>query len=362
MTGHLKTKLLVASIALFLIILAKTPTIRAETETATLYPTDDSYVSSHWADETHNGLTLDVRSDRIYGLLIHRVYLKFDLTGIECNRISGATLYLYCYSGSPPNDIRVDACQTTDCYKDSTVPWKEVGLTWNNAPSLGDVIATTPVGFRNGGGWYSWNGDAMKNYVKTECATDGIVSIVIKFTVEECPYYCSRSRDFYSKEWHVGRPYLEIPLAPSIESCDSTGTRKDSFNLADTVYANGSGYSASTTYDLYIVGDVATWSDSADIPTPVIAIKVSSDSSGKILPTAVWNKPLALGKYDIVVDVNGNGKYDAGVDALDDNDIKVTAGFLVIPEYPMGTILGLTGCLVALGVFSISKRNRASAN
>ncbi len=44
-------------------------------------------------------------------------------------------------------------------------------------------------------------------------------------------------------------------------------------------------------------------------------------------------------KHGVVVDVNGNGIYDAEVDALDDSDIEVTAGFFVIPEVPLGTIM-----------------------
>jgi len=62
-------------------------------------------------------------------------------------------------------------------------------------------------------------------------------------------------------------------------------------------------------------------------------------------------------KYDIVVDVNHNGLYDAGIDALDDNEIQVTAGFFVIPEYPFGTIVGLATGLAALGIFTSKRRH-----
>lgn len=66
---------------------------------------------------------------------------------------------------------------------------------------------------------------------------------------------------------------------------------------------------------------------------------------------AIRTSPLIPGKYDIVVDVNGNGVYDDGVDALDDKDVQVTAGFFVIPEYLFGTILALIGCFAAFGIF-----------
>ena len=57
--------------------------------------------------------------------------------------------------------------------------------------------------------------------------------------------------------------------------------------------------------------------------------------------------------------MNGNGKYDAGVDALDDNQMQVTAGFFVVPEYPLGTFLGVVTCIAALAVFK-SKRIHAN--
>jgi len=148
------------------------------------------------------------------------------------------------------------------------------------------------------------------------------------------------------------------PPAPVIESSDSTGTKKDSFLLGEAVYAYGSGYSPSTSYHIHVVNDVATWSDGMTIPAPVSEITVTSDSSGNILPSPVWGPPLTLGKYDIVVDVNGNGKYDVGVDALDDSDIEITAGFQVIPEVPFGTIMTLLSMITALLGFLGIKRFR----
>ncbi len=58
---------------------------------------------------------------------------------------------------------------------------------------------------------------------------------------------------------------------------------------------------------------------------------------------------------DIVVDVNGDGKYNAGVDAIDTLDIN-GAGFFVIPEYAVGTILALAVCFAGVLVYRRSKR------
>jgi hypothetical protein len=62
----------------------------------------------------------------------------------------------------------------------------------------------------------------------------------------------------------------------------------------------------------------------------------------------------ARGEYDLIADVNDNGVYDEGVDALDDLDVD-GAGLFVIPDL-LGTIMGLAGCFTALAVFRLSKR------
>lgn len=161
----------------------------------------------------------------------------------------------------------------------------------------------------------------------------------------------------YLYPWYVIK-YLMIP--PTVETTDETGKRKNVFDPTETVYISGKGYSPSTTYDLYIVEDT-TWRDGMDIPDRVSGTKtsVTTDENGKVpVSTMAWDGPLKPGRYDVVIDVNGNGKYDENIDALDDEDIEVTAGFFVIPEYWLGTILGLIGCFAAFVVFGISKSKR----
>ncbi len=150
-----------------------------------------------------------------------------------------------------------------------------------------------------------------------------------------------------------------VVTLPNIESCDSVGTKKDTFVLGDNVYATGNGYSASATYDLYLVEDV-TWVDGMAIPprVPSTATTITSDSSGDVQATLLWSNPLVAGKYDIVVDVDGDGLYYAETDVLDDNDIEVTAGFFVVPELPLGTILAALSMFVALTGYVSLKRYR----
>lgn len=155
------------------------------------------------------------------------------------------------------------------------------------------------------------------------------------------------------KRWFTGETSSTITVtadgtytaqyyAPSsLESCDATGIKKDSFIIGETVYVTGTGYAPSKTYNIYVVADL-DWTDKMAIPTRIsgTATQVASDASGNIT-AAVWGPPTVLGKYDIVLDGNENGQYDVGIDALDNNDIEVTAGFTIIPEFLSSLILPL---------------------
>ena len=139
-----------------------------------------------------------------------------------------------------------------------------------------------------------------------------------------------------------------LPSFPTIESCNSEGIKKDTFDVTEDIYVNGSGFMSNAIYDVYVVDDV-TWTDGMIIPSRVpgtVSIFASS-IDGSIPPINIWGSPLEIGKYDIVIDGNGNGIYDEGVDARDDMDIS-TGGFFVIPENVLGTIGVIAACLAAV--------------
>lgn len=145
-----------------------------------------------------------------------------------------------------------------------------------------------------------------------------------------------------SKDRNLMAVFVGAP--PSIESSDRAGARVDQFSLTDDVYVTGTAYSPLIYYDVYVVGDVE-WSDGIIIPerVPGTIVSVLSDLNGNLPLALVWSRPLTEGRYDICIDVNANGKYDMGIDALDNNDIEVTAGF-VIPEFS----------LIILALFAVS--------
>ena len=100
----------------------------------------------------------------------------------------------------------------------------------------------------------------------------------------------------------------------------------------------GIGFSPSMTYNVYVVNDVSTWTNSMPIPNrvPGTTTTITTGPSGNIgtdifSVATLWNAPTVTGEYDIVVDGNNNGLYDQGVDALYDNNVG-TAGFVVLRE------------------------------
>jgi hypothetical protein len=142
-----------------------------------------------------------------------------------------------------------------------------------------------------------------------------------------------------------------------IESCDSGGDEKNTFDQDDAVRVFGSGYEASATYPIYVVDDDETTWDGGETLVRVSGTEttVTSDSNGNINPTIVWNPTLAPGKYDIVLDFNENGYYDVGIDALDNDDVVTSAAFFVIPEYLLGALMALFACFAAYLAFKKTK-------
>jgi hypothetical protein len=104
---------------------------------------------------------------------------------------------------------------------------------------------------------------------------------------------------------------------------------KDTITSGDEIFVFGSTGSIGTTLPIFVVYDTS-WDNGKEIPDRVPGTEqtVVTDDSGKIYPPQIVWDNADKGKYDIIVDVNGNGKYDEDMDALDDNDVKA-AGFVV---------------------------------
>lgn len=126
---------------------------------------------------------------------------------------------------------------------------------------------------------------------------------------------------------------LVLGSAIAMESSAQTGTAKDAFTTATpvyvvhavTVYCNTE--LTEQTLKVYIVPD-KNWTVGENITGSVVNTTVKTGSNGKLPATLIWENPV-VGAYDIVIDLNNNGKYDSSdtcTDLLDDN---TKAGFTV---------------------------------
>jgi hypothetical protein len=151
---------------------------------------------------------------------------------------------------------------------------------------------------------------------------------------------------------------------PSIGGCDSNGNAESVFAINETIYVTGSDYPKNQSFTIYFV-NATTWTDGMNIPERIAGTLnyISTDISGNIQATVICNETLTPGNYNILVDINGNGKYDAQTDTLCSIEVTSTSNSsLSMPEYAFGTILGLTGCFAALGAFRVYKRKKPINN
>jgi len=212
-------------------------------------------------------------------------------------------------------------------------------------PDSYNIIPTSETQNPDGSVTLVWNlGDMKYNEIatityKVKMTTCGTVSVNVNAYVNYLDWKYEASSIL------LAEPTVTV-YSPTVESCDDAGTGKNVFNVSDTIYGRGAGYIPSSDCSLYIVSD-RNWTDGMAISGS--AINVDSDAAGNILPTDLLNPPLSLGKYDVVVDVNGNGVYDEGIDALHEN-VEVTE--IVIPEYQLFVIPIFMIALLLVAVLS----------
>ncbi|MCW4005501.1 MAG: hypothetical protein NWF04_02720 [Candidatus Bathyarchaeota archaeon] len=160
-----------------------------------------------------------------------------------------------------------------------------------------------------------------------------------------------------------------VPMIPTIDSYDSAGNQVDVFSIGEDAYAQGSGFSPNTLYNVLVFDDGVCPDHSDDIewytgmvvPTArlIACVPVSTDGDGNLPLTKIVTNVGPTGQaYDLMVDVNGNCVYDAFMDALDANDDVPpcdlgNSGFFVVPEYSYGALAALAACI---GAFAIIKR------
>ncbi len=139
-----------------------------------------------------------------------------------------------------------------------------------------------------------------------------------------------------------------------VETCEALTFESDLkyvYHPGEPVYVRGKTLNKTTTLDIYLVAD-KTWVDGMNVnPSdriPGTVTTVTTDGEGKFGPLTIWSSAQP-GNYDIFLDTNNNGVYNPVKDSVWDNNVAITAGFTVLPEYPVGVIAIFT-CLAAFMV------------
>lgn len=157
--------------------------------TLTIDAIEDSYVYDDNPSSTNNGPNISVQRDN------YITYLKFDLSSVP-GTITDATLYLYEDHQSGTGDTDIQALQV------SNDGWSENSITWNNAPSTGSVVDSTPVDDSDNT-WFSWD---VTSYAESEHSGDGTLSIAMRTD----PSSNFNWRRFRASEYGSQIPYLDI--------------------------------------------------------------------------------------------------------------------------------------------------------
>jgi hypothetical protein len=164
----------------------------------------------------------------------------------------------------------------------------------------------------------------------------------------------------------IGGDYMVL-ITPSVKSTDSSGNPRSEFTTSETVYASGAYFPAYTDVDIYIVED-REWTDGDPIPADISGgvETVQTDADGNLPVTAVWAPTLVVGEYDLVIDANQNGYYNAGIDAVDDPNhpgFVVTGAPVGGTAYPINKLIILLpwmalAAAITTGIVILARRRR----
>ncbi len=143
-------------------------------------------------------------------------------------------------------------------------------------------------------------------------------------------------------------------LAPTftstVQSCKENGTPQTYFHFTESVWARGRYYQPGQKLTIYVMPEglsQALWTASNSVGSAT----TYANAAGYLEPTELGTFP--VGDYDIWVDINDNQIYEV---TEPHHYLGCTSGFHVIPEYLLGTLLGIAGCFAAFGVFHLSKQ------
>jgi hypothetical protein len=149
----------------------------------------------------------------------------------------------------------------------------------------------------------------------------------------------------------IAIPVVTAYPSATVRSCNIDGELTEEFGPGEIVCACGEGYERFEAVTIYVVPNNYPHHEEFSL----CSADAEADSSGRLDPTPLCTAcvELPVGEYDMWVDRDGSGWMSYAFEPS--WYWCARAGFLVIPEYWLGTILGLIGCFAAFGVFRASK-------
>jgi len=179
-----------------------TPTV-GPTETVTFAPSDDTMVLDDNPNTNYGSLTYVRLRDS--ATPIYTGYLKFNVTGLT-GPVHRASIRLFASDGSSDGG---SIYTVSNDYLNTSTPWIENGLTWNNAPTIAGAPLAS-VGRVDDGTWVEFD-------VTAAIQSDGIYSFGLDNSVQNSVFY-------NSKEAADNHPVLVIEVLSSSEPPTSTPT------------------------------------------------------------------------------------------------------------------------------------------
>lgn len=140
-----------------------------------------------------------------------------------------------------------------------------------------------------------------------------------------------------------------VSAIPNLISCNAVGGSQYQFSVGESVFASGYGFNSYESLTIYVLPN-GVYLDSTNA---IRKVTTNANASGYLNPTNLGT--FDVGYYDIWADRNNDGEHDP-MEPID--TWGCTPGFFVIPEYWLGSIMGLLGCFAAFGMFHVSKQKR----
>jgi len=219
----------------------------------------------------------------------------------------------------------------------------------DNASGWLKIVSGRPIGVKDG-----LSGDVQTCKITFEVMAQGSSGLDL---------YDFRLKDVAGTDMEInmiadGFFASEAQASNYVFASNSTGALQNVFGVGETVYAVGGGFDGPRDVDIYVVPN-ATWADGDPIGSSVLpVVTVALSRKGDLphlkmfLPITALGIPTPADYYDIVVDWDQDGIYDAATDGVD--DVGGMPGFTgsgvpPVPEFPFGiTMIMLLAPIIPL--------------